>query len=169
MQKTLPRSIALLVFFLALPVVACFWLSILLWKVRRKRVLEGIAYTLILGGAIGNLIDRFLLGYVVDFLEASGEKRISLLGGEPTIHPKFVDFVKYLNSIIWRISLYSLYQGKRYKSSSGISLQISPRQLFMGIRRNAGKSLVIFSNNSFTALWNSSGRLSLRGKWLEAS
>jgi len=35
--------------------------------------------------------------YVVDFLEASGEKRISLLGGEPTIHPKFVDFVKYLN------------------------------------------------------------------------
>lgn len=31
--------------------------------------LEAISISLILGGAIGNLIDRVLLGYVVDFLD----------------------------------------------------------------------------------------------------
>ena len=34
--------------------------------------------------------------YLADFLQASGEKRISLLGGEPTLHPDFVDFALYL-------------------------------------------------------------------------
>ena len=43
---------------------------------------------------------RFLtwenLIYIVDFLEASNHRSVSLLGGEPTIHPNFVDFVLYL-------------------------------------------------------------------------
>jgi hypothetical protein len=34
--------------------------------------------------------------YLADFLEASGERNISLLGGEPTLHPDFTDFVIYL-------------------------------------------------------------------------
>lgn len=34
--------------------------------------------------------------YVVDFLERSGIKQISLLGGEPLIHPKIGDFIEYL-------------------------------------------------------------------------
>ena len=33
--------------------------------------------------------------YLADFLLASGEKRVSLLGGEPTLHPDFVDIVLY--------------------------------------------------------------------------
>ena len=43
---------------------------------------------------------RFLtwenLIYIADFLESSEHRSVSLLGGEPTIHPKFVDFVLYL-------------------------------------------------------------------------
>jgi signal peptidase II len=35
---------------------------------RRKNLPEVAAYTFILGGAIGNLADRFLRGYVVDFI-----------------------------------------------------------------------------------------------------
>jgi radical SAM protein with 4Fe4S-binding SPASM domain len=38
--------------------------------------------------------DEFI--YIADFLEASHEKRFSLLGGEPTLHPHFADYVAYL-------------------------------------------------------------------------
>ncbi len=34
--------------------------------------------------------------YIADFLLASGERHVSLLGGEPTLHPDIVDFVLYL-------------------------------------------------------------------------
>lgn len=34
--------------------------------------------------------------HVADLVEASGERHVSLLGGEPTLHPHFVDFVLYL-------------------------------------------------------------------------
>ena len=57
------------IWFLALPVVACIWLVVLIWKQRKENWLLGWAYSLILAGAIGNLIDRFSLGYVVDFLD----------------------------------------------------------------------------------------------------
>ena len=33
--------------------------------------------------------------YLADFLQASGKKRVSLLGGEPTLHPDFVDILLY--------------------------------------------------------------------------
>ncbi len=55
--------------FLLLPVIACFWLITLIWKTRYENALLCYAYSLILAGAIGNLIDRFSLGYVVDFLD----------------------------------------------------------------------------------------------------
>jgi len=36
------------------------------------------------------------LVYISDFLKASGENQIALLGGEPTLHPEIVDFILYL-------------------------------------------------------------------------
>ncbi|HUO98261.1 MAG TPA: radical SAM protein [Rhizomicrobium sp.] len=33
--------------------------------------------------------------YLADFLTASGERRVSLLGGEPSLHPEFVDITLY--------------------------------------------------------------------------
>lgn len=55
--------------FLALPVVACFWLAVLLVKSMVGPKIMSYAYALILGGAIGNLIDRFRLDFVVDFFD----------------------------------------------------------------------------------------------------
>ena len=55
--------------FLALPVIACIWLIYLLIKTINGPLIMSFAYTLILGGAIGNLIDRFRLDYVVDFFD----------------------------------------------------------------------------------------------------
>ncbi len=53
--------------FLLIPVLVCFYLVYLIWKTRKGSLLLSFAYSLILSGAIGNLIDRFWLGYVVDF------------------------------------------------------------------------------------------------------
>lgn len=45
--------------------------------------------------------------YVTDLLESSGERKVSLLGGEPTIHPDFIDFVRYLNERGFRINVFT--------------------------------------------------------------
>ena len=58
------------VFFLYLPVAACFYLLYLVWVSRNlKNWMPCFAYGLIFAGAVGNLIDRFMLSYVVDFLD----------------------------------------------------------------------------------------------------
>ena len=49
--------------------LACFWLVWLIWTHRHKSLLPGLTYSFILAGAIGNLIDRFTLDYVVDFFD----------------------------------------------------------------------------------------------------
>jgi signal peptidase II len=57
-----------LIFFLGLPVIFCGWIFWLMIKTIRGPFYLSLAYALIIAGAIGNLIDRFSLGYVVDFL-----------------------------------------------------------------------------------------------------
>jgi len=46
-------------------VVIVVWLT----RLPRQKIIEAIALSLILGGALGNLYDRVTLGYVVDFLD----------------------------------------------------------------------------------------------------
>jgi signal peptidase II len=56
------------IFFLGLPVFFCGWIFWLLIKTLQGPFYISLAYALIIAGAVGNLIDRFSLGYVVDFL-----------------------------------------------------------------------------------------------------
>lgn len=56
------------IMFLLLPVVFCGWIFVILCKTLKGPFYVSLAYALILAGATGNLIDRFSLGYVVDFL-----------------------------------------------------------------------------------------------------
>lgn len=58
-------KIAMLISF---SVVAMIIVSVLLWRGGRAMTLTGVALSLILGGAIGNLWDRLLTGRVIDFL-----------------------------------------------------------------------------------------------------
>jgi len=48
--------------------IAMLIVSVLLWKQTRPLTMTGIALSLILGGAVGNLWDRLASGRVVDFL-----------------------------------------------------------------------------------------------------
>lgn len=51
-----------------LSVVVILYLTYLMWQVKEDKA-QRLIYILILGGAIGNLIDRLFLGYVVDMFE----------------------------------------------------------------------------------------------------
>jgi signal peptidase II len=55
-------------FFIALALIASVWI---VWLLRRypRQTLFCTALALVLGGAIGNVIDRIVLGAVVDFLD----------------------------------------------------------------------------------------------------
>ena len=53
------------IFATAISALIVWWLT----KTRRDQILLSMAYCLILGGAIGNLVDRIAYGYVVDFLD----------------------------------------------------------------------------------------------------
>ena len=55
-------------FFIALAVVASVWVVYLLRR-HRGETLFCCALSLILGGAVGNVIDRIMIGAVVDFLD----------------------------------------------------------------------------------------------------
>lgn len=54
--------------FSAIAIVAAVWIVRLL-RQHAKQTLFCVALTLVLGGALGNLIDRIAYGYVVDFLD----------------------------------------------------------------------------------------------------
>jgi signal peptidase II len=45
-------------------------ITIWLWRIRKEgQVVLAAGLALVLGGAIGNLIDRIMLGYVTDFIQ----------------------------------------------------------------------------------------------------
>jgi len=55
-------------FFVALAAVICSFLAKTMW-LQRAAILQPAACALIIGGAVGNVIDRLTLGRVVDFLD----------------------------------------------------------------------------------------------------
>ncbi len=56
-------------FFLIVPVIALVAIGYIFRKIPPKDVKLSVALSLVVGGAVGNLIDRIVYGYVVDFLD----------------------------------------------------------------------------------------------------
>lgn len=57
------------IFFIAVPVFALILILLIFIKLRDGQMLTSIALTCILGGAVGNLLDRVKFGFVIDFLD----------------------------------------------------------------------------------------------------
>lgn len=55
--------------FIAITGIAIIVLPIFLYRYRKLHFLFGLSLSLIIGGAIGNMIDRLFRGFVIDFLE----------------------------------------------------------------------------------------------------
>jgi signal peptidase II len=55
-------------FFLIVPVLILAFMSYLFHKLPANLKIPAIAYALVIGGAVGNLIDRIRFGFVVDFI-----------------------------------------------------------------------------------------------------
>lgn len=56
-------------FFLIIPVIALAAIAYVFRKLPAKDILISTALSLVIGGAVGNLLDRFSLNYVIDFLD----------------------------------------------------------------------------------------------------
>ncbi|MFI3189421.1 signal peptidase II [Crenothrix sp. D3] len=56
-------------FFAGLALVISIIITVWLSRLQKHETLLAIALSLILGGAVGNLIDRLVYGYVIDFLD----------------------------------------------------------------------------------------------------
>ncbi|MCH9698505.1 MAG: signal peptidase II [Gammaproteobacteria bacterium] len=56
-------------FFIALSLLASIAIVIWIYRLPTQRKLEALGLSLVLGGAVGNLVDRVWLGYVVDFID----------------------------------------------------------------------------------------------------
>lgn len=56
-------------FFVAMKIAVSLVLAVLLFRMPRSRWKDALPYALIIAGALGNLVDRFRFGFVVDFIE----------------------------------------------------------------------------------------------------
>lgn len=56
-------------FFIGVALIACAVIAYLVRRLDPRERLAAVAFMLILGGAAGNLIDRLLYGYVIDFID----------------------------------------------------------------------------------------------------
>src|SRR5215212_2334789 len=56
------------IFFTAFGIMMITALSTWLFQLKKEATVQALALSLIIGGALGNLIDRLQLGFVVDFI-----------------------------------------------------------------------------------------------------
>jgi len=56
-------------FFIVLSLLASIVIMIWLYRLPKQSWMEALGLSLVLGGAVGNLVDRVTLGYVVDFID----------------------------------------------------------------------------------------------------
>lgn len=56
-------------FFVGVALIACAVITYLLLRLERNNRAVAVGLVLILGGAVGNLVDRILYGHVIDFID----------------------------------------------------------------------------------------------------
>ena len=78
-----------------------------------------------------NLLSWENLIYIADLLESSNEKHLSLLGGEPTLHPNFIDFVLYLQQRKFHVNVFTsgIMSQKQLESAQKYLLKIPEESL----------------------------------------
>ena len=78
-----------------------------------------------------NLLSWENLIYISDLFESSNQKRLSLLGGEPTLHPQFIDFVLYLRQRNFHVTVFTsgIMAPKQLETAQNYLLKIPEESL----------------------------------------
>ena len=78
-----------------------------------------------------NILSWENLIYIADLFESSHEKQLSLLGGEPTLHPDFIDFVLYLHQRNFNVNVFTngILSNKRWEEAKKYLLKIPVENL----------------------------------------
>ena len=92
-----------MVLFITLGVGFSLFLLFELWRLPRAERLQALAYALILGGALGNLVDRVRLGYVTDFI---------LVHYQNWYFPAFniADSAIFCGAVLWGVLIWREYR-----------------------------------------------------------
>ncbi|WMY96707.1 MAG: signal peptidase II [Arsenophonus sp.] len=56
-------------FFVLIAIIICIILILIMYYQEIKKKINNIAYSIIIGGALGNLYDRIVYGFVIDFID----------------------------------------------------------------------------------------------------
>ena len=69
--------------------------------------------------------------YITDLFESANEKRLSLLGGEPSLHPHFIDFILYLNQRNFHVNVFTsgIMSNKQLETTKEYLLKIPVENL----------------------------------------
>ncbi|MBI3546350.1 MAG: lipoprotein signal peptidase [Gammaproteobacteria bacterium] len=57
------------IFFITLAAIACVVIFWMFWRLNSQDIFLAVSLMLILGGAMGNLVDRLIHGHVIDFID----------------------------------------------------------------------------------------------------
>lgn len=68
-------------------VILAIAIGFTIWLLRAERSLTALALSMVIGGAVGNLIDRAIFGAVVDFIDFQGPWFGWIIGGWPVGFP----------------------------------------------------------------------------------
>jgi signal peptidase II len=109
--------------FMTISTVAIVALSIYLWKKRKDSKLLGVALSFIIGGGIGNMVDRTILGYVIDFLDF-------IIGRDANGHPIHFAIFNIADTFVCvGVGLFALYiildEFKQYKKEKAAKVKIN--------------------------------------------
>lgn len=69
--------------------------------------------------------------YITDLFETSNERHLSLLGGEPALHPHFIDFVLYLYERKFKVNVFTsgILSNKTFEAAKEYLLKVPEEKL----------------------------------------
>lgn len=98
--------------------------------------------------------------YIVDFFQAGGDTNISLLGGEPFLHPDIVDYILYIIHRGMHVTVFT--SGVVSEKNMTIAIEklerIDPRQLSIVVNLNNPKETAFSESESISRFLNAFAR-----------
>ena len=103
-----------------------------------------------------NMLSWENLIYITDLFETSNERHLSLLGGEPTLHPDFIDFVLYLHQRNFHVNVFTsgIMSHRKLETAKEYLLKIPEEKLSFVCNYNHPNSSTAQETNQIEQFFN---------------